>query len=283
MIKSYKAKEKDDFPLTTGIYLISFSNSESQKVYIGIAGQGKDDSKKKKKIGFRARWMNHLQRLRKGRHSKKFQNAYNKYGEENMYFEIIVECEPSDPDNLEQFFINEFDSHKNGYNSRPASKNMAGFKHSEESKIAMSVHRRKRRDLIKDKVISLYASGLNLNEVGKEVGLAAPSIRKILNENYFKIRGAQDFISIQMIQYNKNGEKIKVWNSMKACCGEFKISTNRMIRILKREVIHEKDLHFSREDLSSEECRNQIEQTQREMSIRRSEGVKRGHITRKTQ
>ena len=48
--------------------------------------------------------------------NKTLYQAFQKYGIENFSFEIIEECEPDILDNREQFWIDYYDTYKNGYN-----------------------------------------------------------------------------------------------------------------------------------------------------------------------
>ncbi|AUM58390.1 homing endonuclease [Proteus phage phiP4-3] len=92
-----------------GIYKIE--NLVNNKVYIGSA---KD---------FNIRWKRHLSDLRKNRHSSiKLQRAYNKYGKDNFRFSII-EYSKYTPNikNLEQFYIELYNSKILGYNIADAS------------------------------------------------------------------------------------------------------------------------------------------------------------------
>jgi group I intron endonuclease len=89
-----------------GIYKIK--NIIDNKVYIGSSKNIKE------------RWYRHKKDLRKNKHhSVKLQRAWNKYGEENFKFEIIIRCDNAELLSKEQFYIDKFDSFNNGYNSQP--------------------------------------------------------------------------------------------------------------------------------------------------------------------
>ena len=97
-------------------------------------------------IGFRHRWNRHLSKLRSNKHfSKKLQNAYNKYGEEFLYFEILEVCEPELCLDREQIYIDKYNACYLGYNSRPKASSQLGFKHSEESKQNQSFAKKEKR------------------------------------------------------------------------------------------------------------------------------------------
>ena len=68
--------------MNTGVYLIR--NIINSKGYVGST----TDS-------FQARFSGHRSQLRRGcHHSNKLQRAWDKYGEQNFIFEVLVRCEP---------------------------------------------------------------------------------------------------------------------------------------------------------------------------------------------
>ena len=87
----------------TGIYQIV--NIKNNKKYIGST------------INMQKRWWKHLSELRLGRHpSKKLQNAWDTFGEENFIFCEIEQCESDELIEKEMFYIKQNDSIRNGYN-----------------------------------------------------------------------------------------------------------------------------------------------------------------------
>ena len=72
----------EDFKDKSGIYKIT---SPSEKMYIGSA------------IRFKKRWHLHLHKLRHGKHeNSKLQKSFNKYGECNLKFSILLICSKHD-------------------------------------------------------------------------------------------------------------------------------------------------------------------------------------------
>ncbi len=115
-----------------GIYYIK--NLKDGKLYIGQS------------IDMIKEWNGkHRTLLNHNKHWNKYlQNAWNKYGEENFEHVIICECLIDELDDLEYFYINEYNSHwtKSGYNmSLGGEAPMRGMKHSQESKDKMSLSR----------------------------------------------------------------------------------------------------------------------------------------------
>lgn len=76
------------------------------KVYVGQTSNPKN------------RKLQHFGRLRRGEHhSPLLQRAYNKYGERAFYFEVVEGgISPEDIDSRELYWIERFNSHKDGYN-----------------------------------------------------------------------------------------------------------------------------------------------------------------------
>jgi len=66
-------------------------------------------------------------------------NAIRKYGEKNFKWEIIKRCDcESDLISYEKFYINKFDSYRNGYNQTEGGEGIFGYKHTEETKKKIS-------------------------------------------------------------------------------------------------------------------------------------------------
>lgn len=110
----------------SGIYQIR--NLINEKIYIGSA----KSLPKRKNI--------HFCELKNGKHhSVKLQRAFNKYGEENFVFEVIEFVE--DKSKLlecEQYWIDRFNSSKEGYNINPCAENRLGVILSDETKQKLS-------------------------------------------------------------------------------------------------------------------------------------------------
>ena len=87
----------------TGIYMIK--NLKNGKVYIGQS------------VDVRSRWYAHKNDLRKKSHKNiKLQNAWNKYGEENFSFEVILTCPKEELNYNEKYYVTKYNSYKEGYN-----------------------------------------------------------------------------------------------------------------------------------------------------------------------
>lgn len=107
----------------SGIYKIQ-SKIKPERIYIGSA------------LNIKARWSHHKSTLKLNSHSNnKLQNHYNKYGESDLCFTIILECEKTELADTEQFFI---DSYKPWFNISPSAYSCRGIKLSDETKQKIS-------------------------------------------------------------------------------------------------------------------------------------------------
>lgn len=92
------AKEK-----ICGIYCIE--NLVNSKKYIGQS------------VNIHNRWNVHKAELRHNRHDNPhLQNAWNKYGENNFNFFILEQCDYTELDDKEIFYIRYYDTYNSGYN-----------------------------------------------------------------------------------------------------------------------------------------------------------------------
>ena len=108
----------------SGIYKIT-SKIKPERVYMGSA------------VNINKRWNTHLFDLRKNKHhSSKLQRHYNKYGEFDLVFSIIVTCEKEELIKEEQIFMYLY---KPYFNTCKIAGSTLGHKHSEESRRKMGV------------------------------------------------------------------------------------------------------------------------------------------------
>jgi group I intron endonuclease len=128
-----------------GIYVIE--NIINNKLYIGQAKDIND------------RWKTHIWKLNNNRHYNRYlQNAWNKYGESCFKFTIIRECDESELNVLEIYYIDEYKSFckENGYNLTYGGEGTSGHTLSEETKIRIgSFHKgkeisQKQRDSLRE-------------------------------------------------------------------------------------------------------------------------------------
>lgn len=107
----------------TGIYKIT--NLINKKMYIGKAENIKN------------RWNKHLTELRNNKHNNKhLQASWNKYGEKNFKFDIIIECHKDILNDSEEYFIRYHNTTNNkyGYNKTDGGDGITNYKHTPEAK-----------------------------------------------------------------------------------------------------------------------------------------------------
>lgn len=115
-----------DNDIRIGVYLIT--NHRNGRKYVGSTA-----------TGFAKRWKAHISMLNGDRHSNiHLQRAWNKYGRKWFEFSVLEVCLECDCLVREQYFIDKFDSFRQGYNRRPDAASFRGFKHSEETMKKMS-------------------------------------------------------------------------------------------------------------------------------------------------
>jgi group I intron endonuclease len=106
-----------------GIYKIQ-SKIKPKRCYIGSA------------INIKSRWNSHLSKLAKNTHPNiKLQRHYNKYGKDDLIFEVLISCEKEELIKYEQFFI---DVYKSWFNICPKAQSRLGVKCSIETIKKMS-------------------------------------------------------------------------------------------------------------------------------------------------
>lgn len=105
-----------------GIYMIR--NIINEKKYIG------------RSVNIKNRWSNHKYELNKGIHvNNHLQNAWNKYGQDNFEFSVVEECNESDLNDREIYWINYYDVYHNGYNQTIGGE---GYELSDDIKLKIS-------------------------------------------------------------------------------------------------------------------------------------------------
>jgi len=87
-------------------YIYKITNLVNGKSYIGQTIKKLEE-----------RWQQHISILEAGQGSSKLQYAFDKYGKDNFAFQRLEECQVEELDEREKYWINEYDTYENGYNS----------------------------------------------------------------------------------------------------------------------------------------------------------------------
>jgi len=167
----------------TGIYKIK-SKIKPERIYMGSA------------INIGKRWSSHLRQLKANIHGNiKLQRHFNKYGEADLQFSVLLGCEKEDLIKTEQYFL---DSYNPWFNICQKAKSRLGVKASEETKQKMrkphvSISPLKGR---KNPALSERMLGNNYGRKGKGRKLSQEQIdrmraRKISEETRIKMSNSQ--------------------------------------------------------------------------------------------
>ena len=193
----------------TGIYKIE--NLINHQIYIG---QSKNIEK---------RWQDHKNRTKTG--TTKFYQALREYGIENFSWEIIEECSQEQLDENEIYWIEHYDSYKNGYNSTPGGQFQT--------------------TISSQKIFEEWDNGLSIGEIAKKlkIGVSTVYYELVNYKNYSvhksKVRGGklafktrQENNNDSIFQYSMNGKFIKEWSSCKEIERELNISSASVGKVL---------------------------------------------------
>jgi len=194
----------------SGVYKIT--NVITDKIYVGST------------LDFDGRWWDHKKRLKKGNHhSIKLQRSYNIYGENNIIFEILEVCDKGVLLIREQYYMDLYDSYKNGYNCRPKAENHLGAKRSEESRKKMSESAKK------------YERQPHSEETKRKISLANKgkiSWAKGKKQTKEHTINASKSHCKKIEQYDMNGNFIKEWDSIKSCAKNLNLDKGAIWKVL---------------------------------------------------
>lgn len=168
----------------SGIYQIQ-SKCKPERIYIGSA------------VNISRRWNEHINNLKSKKHiNRKLQNHYNKYGEVDLMFSILLGCEKEDLLKVEQYFL---DTYKTYFNIRKDAVSCYGTTQPAEL-------RKRRSELMK--MIWKKKGGMS-KETRHKMSIAKkgkPSVvkgRKWSEESRAKMRGRQNALGYKRTEENK--------------------------------------------------------------------------------
>jgi DNA-binding CsgD family transcriptional regulator len=128
--------------------------------------------------------------------------SFNSHGVKNHTFEIIEECSISELIDREIFFINKYDSHKNGLNCTLGGQGTFGYNHTEESKKKMSVSK---TIIDMSEVLRLKKQGLTHKEVIGIMGISSYSVTKAIKGTKLHQIKRSDSDKERVIELKKQG------------------------------------------------------------------------------
>ena len=142
------------------VYIIK--NDVNDKVYIGITTNTIEE-----------RFKNHMKESTiKQKIQYKFYNEVNKIGKEHFYIELLEQCQNSDLERKEIYYINKYNSYYNGYNSTKGGYGGKSFV-----------------DKTDEYIIScMYLNGYDSVKLGKLFNVHPITIQRTIKRNNFKVR-----------------------------------------------------------------------------------------------
>lgn len=183
-------------------YIYKITNKINNKVYIGQTTQ--------KPIN---RWYRHCQRkcLSEAEFNMAIKRAIFKYGKDNFTFEVIETLDNYDRDTLdnrEVYWIEFYNSYKDGYNCTKG-----GHTKAKPLKIATAEYK---------VIIDLYEEGFSLRDIGREYNVDKATIKHILDINNIKLHTTRTY----KLSQKDREEMIKFYFSI---CDTYGITLSRLI------------------------------------------------------
>lgn len=158
-------------------YIYKIINSINQKIYIG-----------KTLFSIEKRFKEHLDEASRTRsNNRPLYNAIKKYGKENFSIELVEKIENEEIlEEREKFWIEHFNSYKNGYNATIGGDGKKYLNH--------------------DLIISYYKELQNAVDVALKLNISQDYVLQILKENQIET------LSSRQASKNKLGKKIKMFD-----------------------------------------------------------------------
>lgn len=104
--------------------------------------------------------------------------AIHKYGKDNFIIEQIEQCNQEDLNDREKYWINFYDSYRNGYNSTLGGQ--------DTPKLPKLLHKT-------DEIIDLYNAGFSLRELAREYNVDHATIKLILTKSKIPLRTVRTY------------------------------------------------------------------------------------------
>jgi len=242
----YLVVDRKNFPKQIGVYSIIFEGSTSNKKYIGSTSKS-----------FQSRWGTHIRLLRKGiHHSKPLQNAYIKYGEDKIIFEVLEICSS-------ELCLKKEDSYllkeAGLYNIKPMASSCLGHKVPREIVEKSNSTKRLRRQPFEADVLQIYSETCNLTLAAKTVGITWDMACTILKDHGIAPQNGKYKIK-KVFAYDLQGKFIGEWGSAKECAQALNLKSHCTIsHIATGRNFQYKSYWFSYEKLNQEEAVKKIE------------------------
>ena len=157
--------------------IYKIENKINGKVYIGQTVQSLNN-----------RWYRHCQLngLSKSESNMHIKRAILKYGKENFSISILERCDSSILNEREIYYINKYDSFKNGYNKTTGGSGKCGV---------LSIPSDKQIE-----IIDLYKSGLSLRNISQLYNTSHAVIKNVLKNHSIQLRNTRTY---KLSQYQR--------------------------------------------------------------------------------
>lgn len=172
-------------------YIYIIKNTINNKVYIGQTSQS-----------LKTRFKGHIRDSKEidfekfdYKYKNKLYNAFRKYGEDKFYMELIEECDNDLLNEREIYYIKEYDSYKNGYNSTVGGEGSRFYSFTKDEELS---------------IINMYKEIKSINEIARRLNCSIRPIQEILYKYNVEIVDN----SIKIVVYDKYFNPIKVFDSI---------------------------------------------------------------------
>lgn len=190
--------------------IYKIENLINHKVYIGQTIMNVKD-----------RWYRHceINGVSESEKAMPIKRAILKYGKENFSFEVIEKVPKDSLDDREKYWIDKFDSYRNGYNATAGGK--TGIK-------TVSISEKGQKD-----IVELYSLGFSLRAIGREFEVDKKTISTVLKIHGIAIREVRNY-SFTSEERSKMVEMVESGIPRKEVCALFKVSKSYLSQLINK-------------------------------------------------
>lgn len=190
--------------------IYKIENLINHKVYIGQTIMNVKD-----------RWYRHceINGVSESEKAMPIKRAILKYGKENFSFEAVEEVPKDSLDDREKYWIDKFDSYRNGYNATVGGK--SGSK-------TVSIPEKDQED-----IVELYSLGFSLRAIGREFGVDKKTISTVLKIHGIAVREVRNY-SFTSEERSRMVEMVESGISRKEVCALFKVSKSYLSQLINK-------------------------------------------------
>lgn len=191
-------------------YIYKIINNINNKIYIGQTSRS-----------IESRWKEHIIDSQNPDKQTYLYKAFNKYGIENFSIEEIIEAPQSELDELEIYYIKQYDSYNNGYNMT-----LGGSSH---------------RIYNADEIYKLWDEGKPRSEIMQITGISPHQFWELIKakSNYSKEESAKRGSkgnSKPVIQYDLTGQYIQTYSSIQEAARQTMSIATNIVKVLKGKM-----------------------------------------------